>query len=190
MQQILTANQIRGRSIGAIFFICFGTGWFFLAITARQLITPITVTGIMLGMVLLLLLALNLFRLSQRWPRVPNDPAVGRAFTWINAIQWTAIAIVVFSFAKLHMDAYITSAIASIIGLHLFPLARIFRYPLHYATGTLLVLWAAASAMLLPAGQMQGATSLGIGVILWSSATVTLALAYQAAKRSGQLVAS
>ena len=81
------------------------------------------------------------------------------------------------------MDAYTTSAITTIVGLHLFPLARLFRYPLHYLTGGLLVVWAAASAALVPMAEMQGTTSLGTGVILWLSAAATLGLALQASRQ-------
>jgi len=65
----------------------------------------------------------------------------------------------------------------------LFPLARLFHYPLHYATGTVLVVWAVASAMLVPVDQMQGTAALGTGIILWLSAVVTLAIAVNAARQ-------
>ena len=105
----------------------------------------------------------------------PDDPAVGRAFGWINAIQWIAISVVAFSFAKLHLDAYVHARpLPPIVGLHMFPLARLFRYPLHYATGALLVTWAVVSVIAYPTENMQGAAALGTGVILWVSAAVEL----------------
>jgi len=179
-----TANKLKGRAIGAIFFACFGTGWIFLALTAKEIINPATVSGTVSGMVVLLLAAAYLIRRAQFWPRVARDPSMGRSFAWINAIQWTAVAIVAFTFAKLHIDAYTTSAITAIIGLHLFPLARLFRYPLHYLTGGLLVVWAAASAALVPVAEMQGTTALGTGLILWASATVTLGLSLRASRQT------
>jgi hypothetical protein len=183
MQNFPNANQLSGRAIGAIFFACFGTGWLFLALIAKQMIAFATVSAVMLGMVTLLLASAYLLRQARRWPRVPSDPAMGRAFGWINAIQWTAIAVVAFSFAKLHIDAYVISAITLIIGLHMFPLARLFHYPLHYATGAVLVAWAAASAILVPTDQMQGAGALGNGIILWLSAVVTLTKGLKAARQ-------
>jgi hypothetical protein len=137
----------------------------------------------MLGMSFLILAALYLLRQARRWPRVPNDPAMGRAFDWINAIQWTAVAVVAFSFAKLHVDAYVISAIPAIIGLHMFSRARLFHYPLHYATGAVLVARAVASATLAPTEQMQGTAALGTGIILWVSAVVTLAVALKAVRQ-------
>jgi hypothetical protein len=154
-----------------------------MALAAKQWIGFATVSGVMLGMSILFLTAFYLLRQSRRWPRVPDDPGRGRAFGWINAIQWTAVFIVAFSFAKLHIDAYVISAITAIIGLHMFPLARLFRYPLHYATGAVLVAWAAASAILAPVERMQGTAALGTGIILWLSAAVTLAVAVHAARQ-------
>ena len=49
-----------------------------------------------------------------------------------------------------HLQLFIVPAIATIVGLHLFPLARVFHYPLHYVTGALLVLWSAGVVLALP----------------------------------------
>jgi hypothetical protein len=105
---------------------------------------------------------------------------MARAFKWINIIQWAAVAVVAFAFARFGIDVYVVSAITAIVGLHMFPLARVFRYPMHYVTGTVLVSWAAASVLLFAKDEMQGSTALGTGLILWSSALVTLALAVRA----------
>jgi hypothetical protein len=183
MKDFPNANQLSGRAIGSMFFAGFGTGWLFLALAAKQLITFATVSGVLLGMLFLFLTAFYLLRQSKRWPRVPADPSMRRVFAWINAIQWIGVAVVAFSFAKLHIDAYVISAITAIIGMHMFPLARLYRYPLHYATGAVLVAWAAASAILVPAEQMQGTAALGTGIILWLSAVVTLAVAVNAARQ-------
>jgi len=190
MRSFPNANQLRGRAIGSIFFACFGVGWLFLALTARQQISPSTVSGAMLGLVVLLLGALTLIRAAKVFPRVPDDPAMGRAFGWINAIQWVAIAAVGFSFAKLHIDAYVMCAITGIIGLHMFPLARLFRYPMHYVTGGVLVAWAAASAIFVPVDTMQGTTALGTGFLLWLSAATTLVLAFRSIRQPAQQLAS
>jgi hypothetical protein len=178
-----TANQLSGRAIGAIFFAGFGALWLFLAVYARQQLGVATVCGIVLGLAVLLMAAIYLVRLAKRWPRVADDPAVGRAFAWINAIEWSAVAVVVFTCAKLHLDAYVMSAITAIVGLHMFPLAKLFWYRPHYVAGAVLVAWAVASAVFVPLEEMQGVAALGTGVILWLSATVTLALAIPAARQ-------
>jgi hypothetical protein len=183
MKTFPNANQLSGRAIGSIFFACFGTGWLFLALTAEERITPGTVTCVLLCMLILLLASLYLLNQSKRWPRVPNDPAIRRAFVWINGIQWTAVALVVIVLGRMHFGVYATSAIAAIIGMHLFPLARLFRYPLHYVTGALLVGWAVVSAIFVPPEHMQGLAALGTGIILWLSALVTLTIALNLARQ-------
>ena len=183
MKSLPNANQLKGRAIGSIFFACFGAGWLFLSLSAKHMLTFATVSGALLGALVLLLTAFYLIRQAKRWPHILADPAVGRAFAWINAIQWTVIVVAVITLGKLHLDAYVTSTITAIIGLHMFPLARLFRYRLHYASGALLVGWAVASAVFVRAEQMQGTTAMGTGAILWLSAVVTLVIALQAASQ-------
>jgi hypothetical protein len=65
----------------------------------------------------------------------------------------------------------------------MFPLARLFRYPLYHATGVLLVGWAAATAAFVPTAAMQGTAALGTGIILWLSAVLTLAIGLRAARQ-------
>jgi hypothetical protein len=186
MNNTLTANQLGGRAIGSIFFAAFGALWLLLSLYARELLTVASVSGVLFGALILLFAAFYLMRQAKRYPKTPDDPAMGRAFAWINAIQWTAVAVVAITFAKLHIDAYVISAIAAIVGLHMFPLARLFRYRMHYATGALLVAWAAASAVLVPTEQMQSVAAFGTGVVLWLSAAVTLAIALYAARQTAQ----
>ncbi len=184
MQKNLTANQISGRATGALFFAGFGALWIALALYALERLNTATVAGVLLGLAILIMAALSLLRAAKRWPRQPNDPAIGRAFAWINAAEWIAVAIVAVTLAKLHQDVYVMCAITAIVGLHLFPLARLFRYKLHYLSGSVLVVWALASALIIPAGELQGVSALGTGMILWLSAAATLALAIPAARQS------
>ena len=184
--KIQTANQLSGRAAGVIVCAGFGALWLFLSLYARQTLSFATVSGVVLGLLALVLAAVSLLREARRWPRVPDDPAVGRAFGWINAIQWIAVAIVAFTLYRLHLDAYIPSAITAIVGLHMFPLARIFRYPAHYRAGVIMLAWAAASVAFVPVDDLQGITALGTGLILWLSAALTLTMAFKAARQSIQ----
>jgi len=177
MVQELTANRIGGRAIGALFFTGFGAIWLLLGLYAKERLTTAPLSTVACGTVALAGGAFFLLRRAKALPRTPEDPAKGRAFKWINILQWAAIGVVAFAFARLGISVYVISAIAAIVGLHMFPLARVFRYPLHYATGTALVGWAAASILLLPTDELQGWTALGTGLILWLSALVTLGLA-------------
>ncbi|HEX4319417.1 MAG TPA: hypothetical protein VHZ52_00835 [Acidobacteriaceae bacterium] len=188
--KITTANQLTGRAIGSLFFAGFGALWLTLALYVKQILTADRVIAVAAGLATLLLAAFWLMRQARRFPKVAEDPACSRAFNRINGIQWIAIAAVAFSFAHLHIDAYAMSAITAIVGIHLFPLAKLFRYPLHNVTGAALVLWASASVLLVSTEHLQGATALGTGIILWLSAAVTLSLAAANLRRSSSAPAA
>jgi len=174
---MITANQLSGRAIGSIFFSGFGALWIALALYIKQTLSIDLAIGIGAALAALLLTAFWLMRRAKRFPKLPEDKAMGRAFNRINAIQWIAVAIVGFTFARLHIDVYVLSAITAIVGIHMFPLAKLFRYPLHNVTGAVLVAWASASVLFVSADHLQSATAIGTGIILWLSAAVTLALA-------------
>jgi hypothetical protein len=179
-----TANQLSGRAIGSVFFAGFGALWIALGLYAKQRFNLATASWVALDLIVLLSTAVWLLRQAKRFPRTPEDPARNRAFNRINAIQWVAVAITAFAFARLHIDAYVMSAITAIVGLHMFPLARLFRYRMHYLTGVALVAWAAASAVSVPAEHLQGTTAIGTGILLWLSAFVTLVIAVTVARRA------
>jgi hypothetical protein len=184
MTQAVTANRLTGRAIGALIFTGFGTLWLFLSLYAREQVSAISLAGLALIAAGLVLAAVYLLGQAKRLPRVPDDPRIMKMFHWINAIQWVVCFVLATILGRLHLDAYIVPLIACIVGLHLFPLARLFRYPMHYATGTAMVLWAAGAMIVVPADHVQGITALGAGVILLSSAAVTLALALETARRA------
>jgi hypothetical protein len=172
-----TANQLSGRATGSIFFSGFGALWIALALYIKQTLTVDLAIGIGAGLAALLLTSCWLLRQAKHFPKLPENKFVSREFNRINAMQWIAIAVVGFTFARLHIDVYVLSAITAIVGIHMFPLAKLFRYPLHNVTGAALVVWASVSVLFVPADHLQGVTAIGTGIILWLSAAVTLALA-------------
>lgn len=182
MSKKLTANELTGRAIGSIFFTLFGTIWMFLGLFASLRLSGVLITVCCGIPAALLYAAMTLFRTARRFPCAAEDPAMKRGFYRVNLVQWIAIVAAVLLCNFLHRAEFITSVITVIVGLHMFPLARIFRYPLHHVTGAALTLWGAAGAFVQPVEQMQSTTALGSGVILWVSAALTLLMAYRAAK--------
>lgn len=184
MTQEITANRLRGRAIGALIFTGFGSLWLFLSLYAREQLNVISLGGLALIAAGLVMAAFNLLARAKPLPRVTDDPRIMKAFHWVNAIQWVVCFVLATILGRLHLDTYIVSAIAAVVGLHLFPLAKLFRYPMHYATGTAMVLWTLAAIVVVPAEHVQGITALGAGAILWLSAAITLALALNTVRRT------
>lgn len=173
----VTANRIGGRATGALFFAGFGLLWLVLGLYAKQMLTVVNLACVLIGFAALGWGGAALLRKSRSLPRVADDPKIGRVFGIVNAVQWGAVGVVAFTFARFHLDAYVMGAITVIVGLHMFPLARLFHYPMHYGTGAVLVAWGAASCLIFSRDAMQGSTALGTGAILWASAAVGLVAA-------------
>ena len=187
MMKIENVNQLRGRAIGSMILAGFGGIWLGLAFYAKEMLNTATILYIVAGMLMLLAGSAKLMRAAGRRQREPRNPQLNRAFGWINALQWIAIFVVVQILIRLHLDAYTVSAIAGIVGLHFFPLARLFRNPVHYVTGAAMVAWAAGTALLAPLEQMQGDAAMGAGVILWVSAAVPLSISLIAVRRPSRV---
>jgi predicted tellurium resistance membrane protein TerC len=60
------------------------------------------------------------------------------------------------------------------VGLHLFPLAKLFARGLFYGAGAALVVWATAIASLLRTTQVPLVTAIGTGILLWITAAMLL----------------
>ena len=162
MKTYMTANELTGRAIGSLFFAIFGAIWIGLALYLKEILTAVNLTFVAMDFAVLLVMAIWLMRSSRRFPKVEEDPAIRRTFNRINTAQWIAVAIVAFSFSRLHIDAYVLCAITAIVGLHFFPIARLFRYAAHYVTGSVLLVWAAASADRAYAGPRLSAAATAI----------------------------
>ncbi len=187
MHHTLTANEIQGRATGAIFFAAFGTLWIALALYARESLRPASLAWLAMILIVLLVMARWVYRQAGRFPTLPGNPAQTRTFNRVNLIQWIAVALTAFTFSRLHIDAYVLSAITAIVGVHLFPLARLFRYRPHYFTGGLLCAWALVSALAFPLDRMQGLTAIGTGILLLASSYLTLDLAAAKLRRTHPL---
>jgi len=183
MKPFQNAHQISGRAIGSLFFAGFGAVWLLLAFYALERLNLATVFGIASITLGLSLAAVYLIRQSRRWPRVPDDPRIGKAFLIVNVIQYLAAGAAVVTLNALHHEAYLMCAITAIVGLHMFPLAWLFKYPPHYVTGAVLVLWAILSALVLPLEHMQSYSAMGTGLILWLSAAFTLTITVQGTRQ-------
>jgi hypothetical protein len=187
MTRFENANQLRGRATGSMILAGFGGIWLGLGFYAKEMLTAAMILYLAAGLLMLLAGSAKLMRAAGRLPRQPENSTQGRVFGWINALQWLAIFIVVQILTRLHLDVYTVSAIAGIVGLHFFPLAKLFRNHMHYVTGSAMVLWAAGTALWAPLGQIQGDAAMGAGVILWASAATTLAISLIAVRRPSRI---
>jgi hypothetical protein len=176
-------SALRGRATGVVFFAVFGALWLVFGLAARQWLSAMTAGAVAIGLGLLIADALILYRRVAALPASTVEPEeqrrIGRTFGRVNAVQWTAIIVIAVVLGRMHLDAYTPAAVTVVVGLHFFPLARIFRSPQHHLTGAVLVAWGVLCAVLVPREVLQSTTAFGTGAVLWASAGVTLARAFR-----------
>jgi len=184
MTETQSLKAISGRATGVLFFAGFGSLWLGTGLAAMHKFN--FVTGVLVGVVLGSLV-IPAVLLLKRIPETSTDGAesddkISKTFNRVNIIQWVGVAIAVILLNMFHKGEYIVPAIATIVGLHLFPLAKLFRYPAHYVTGALLVLWSAGTVILLAKERIASIGALGTAAILLGSATFTLMTVRKAAR--------
>lgn len=182
-----TAEAVAGRATGVLFFTGFGALWLCIGLGALGRLNLLNGIAVFIILAALAIPAIGLLRQARKLPgETPDaerDRRIGRTFGWVNTIQGIAIFAAVVFFIVFKQPAYIVPAIAIIVGLHLFPLARLFQYHAHYVTGALLVVYSAGTVLLLSKEQIPGFGALGTAIILLGSATYTLISAALAVRR-------
>ena len=184
-----SVEALRGRATGVLFLSGFGGLWFLLGLAASQRLSLPTACALAAGLVALVAGTVLLRRRSAALPPSTLDPEeqrrAGRTFGRVNAVQWAAIVLIAVVLGRLHLDAYTPAAVTVVVGLHFFPLARLFRSPQHHVTGAALVLWGAVCLLLVPRDVLQSTTAFGTGAVLWTAAAVTLARSFRQLREVG-----
>jgi hypothetical protein len=182
-----SAEVISGRATGVLFFAGFGSLWLYSGISAMHRLNPLTVAAILTIGAALAVPAVMLMKSSSKAAHVAgtgslDSPEIKRTFFRMNLMQYAAIFSAIVLFNALHKQEFLATVITFIVGSHLIPLARLFRYSAHYVTGGLLMAWAMIVAIAFPGNMMPTVGALGTAVILLGSAAYTLALAGRAVK--------
>jgi hypothetical protein len=93
------------------------------------------------------------------------------------AILTIEVAAIIFAgpiLGHFHREGLFPQWVDSVVGVHFFPLARLFKLPLYYVTG-LAILLAAGGSLLISAGSFRDAiTAGGTGLSLWISSFIIL----------------
>ncbi|HZC43521.1 MAG TPA: hypothetical protein VE195_05055 [Acidobacteriaceae bacterium] len=98
-------------------------------------------------------------------------------------MQWSAIFVAVFSLPHFKLGNWIVPAIVLIVGVHFFPLGRLFNAPAHYVTGAVMVAWAIVYPILFSAGKGDPIGAVGTGAILWMTAALGCWQAFRLLRR-------
>ena len=175
------ASELFGQTQGAMVLVGAGLGWMMSGLSALGGIPPALFSAVLAGAALLLLGAVAVRRSAHNVAETPWSPQRSRGFWLAFGAEAAAIVLIVSTALLLHRPQWIPPLVALAVGLHFLPLARLFRRPLYYVTGTALCAVCAATILFMPpqwgARHLQGwllSAGLGSGMVLWLSVLAML----------------
>jgi hypothetical protein len=172
------AGFLKGRMRGALICGFFGAAWMYEALYFGNIATPVWLAAITI--LTLTLVVWPVVRLRVYRPLAYS--AADRAFWasiakpyWINfAIEWALCFIAAIWLSHHQRYDLIPHFLGVIIGLHFLPLGKLFKLPLYYLTGIVMVVGVLAT-LAIPAGYARNIAACGIdGLALWTTAVVLL----------------
>ncbi|HUI84146.1 MAG TPA: hypothetical protein VL240_07980 [Candidatus Binatia bacterium] len=181
---------LTGIGIGALLLTFFGCVWLGLGLASLTMNPLWLAVALALLAVALLVPSFGIFRMGyeaahRAGPMTEEQKRVqrrmGRAFGIIFAAEGLLIFVAVNVLNNLHREQYVLTAIAAIVGLHFLPLARLYRFPLYYAVGVLMVLDGFAS-LALPAPGRNTTLALSVGAVLWLTCAALIRRGFRLAR--------
>lgn len=175
-----TARVRSGQATGAMFFAIFGGAW--CALWAQRTFEHAVpaLAAIAVASAVLFVLADRDVRRERAAlatePETPERRRARRTFHWVNAAQWVVILVVGNVLANLGLSRWVVPMAMFVIGLHFFPLARVFASRQHVVIGSALVAIAVAYPFLAPAGPADPLGALAAGLVLWLAAASRVVL--------------
>jgi hypothetical protein len=172
-----SASALRGRGVGTL--VCAGFAAFWAISSQPEWPTALVTPGfvaIALITAALIGAGIALIRYSRRLPRAVDTPSgpprrTGLHFTVIFAAEIIALNIAAYVLTEYHVQQYLIPAIATIVGLHFFPLAQLFRAPRYHLTASLMTLagigGAVAIACSLPSDPVIAIVDVACAIVLW-----------------------
>jgi hypothetical protein len=170
---------MRGRAVGAI--VCAGFGAYALYWWAEAMIRGerrpwfgaiAAVTAILVVWAIANLVAL------RHAPRVVLDKRQVRfyriGYGLIVAIEGAAILVGGPILGHFHRPDLYGQWVGAVVGLHFFPLGKLFKVPLYYGTGAAISLASFGSLLISPGDLSSAITSGGTGLALWITTVIVL----------------
>jgi hypothetical protein len=173
----MTAWETKSRAYAVTNLSIFGFLWFRLGIGPHLPGPARAITAVLAALLSAALIATG-------WRRARDSAGVAalahaevrRHFHLILSLQWIAIAVAVVALGATHHPHPIPAAVCAIVGLHFFPLARLFGTPAYHLTATALCVVAAATFVLAPHTPALWTALPGIGAatVLYATCAVVL----------------
>jgi hypothetical protein len=173
------AQAVIGAGRGALVEAMFGAGWLGWGLGEAKVFNGFT--GPLFGFMTLLLPACSIYVLRRGRMLRRKYPATGAStrttLRWYLLVVLTEIVAVLLAMSlanRLHRADLATDWCAMVVGLHFFPLAKIFRAAHFVVLGTLMTLWCALCWTLFRSNALVISVSLGTGILLWGGCVFAL----------------
>lgn len=182
MNERSTSRAIaRGLAVGALVLTFFGAIWALAALGNRPG-TPAWAYGVVALISLALVIgSIARFVSAAKIPSPPDDApevqhgrAIGIWFSVVFAAEFLLIAAAAIILARMGQPLLIPIIVCAIVGIHFFPLARLFQVPVYWVTGALLVLCALVSLLVPDETMRLFMVGLTAAAILWLTAAFIL----------------
>ncbi len=171
-------GQLKGSARGALICAFFGSAWMYWAVVFSGNPSPVWFSMVTPPAVALIAWAFLRVRTVRHLPSSLADLEHSRAFRkffWVDVgIEWGLIGVAVFALGRVGRGDLIPQALGLIIGLHFLPLVKIFRAPLYYWTGGIMVV-AALGSLLMHRGYIRNVFACAaVGLTLWVTSVAVL----------------
>ncbi len=171
--------RMRGRAVGAM--VCAGFGayalywWVQDAIQVGQI--PWFGAIAVVTAILVVWAIANLVALRHQ-PRIALDKSLIRfyriGYALIVATEGAAISVGGPILSHFHRPGLFGQWIGAVVGIHFFPLGKLFKIPLYYWTGAAISLAAFGSLLISASAVSSALCAGGTGIALWMTAVVIL----------------
>ncbi len=171
------ASVLRGQVQGAFVLIGAGLGWIMFALSTQG---PVPLAALLMVLAVPAVLVLKGVLLRRKTKDIPDQewsPEMSRVFRLACLFEVVAGLLIVIIAGVTHHTEWILPLLAVAVGLHFFPLARVFVRPIYYAAGALLCLDGVATLLFVPkyagvshVSEWPLIAGVGAGITLWSTA--------------------
>jgi len=171
--------RMRGRTVGAI--VCAGFGAYALYWLTEDAIQ--SNRGPWFGAIAAITAILVVWSIAnvialRHTPRIILDKRLARryriGYALIVAAEGAAISVGAPILGHFHRPELFGQWIGAIVGIHFFPLGKLFKIPLYYATGAAISLVAFGSLLISSSALSSALCAGGTGVALWITAVIIL----------------
>jgi len=157
MNRMITKNEVHGIAYGIFFMAFFGTLWAGIGIGGLQdWVSPWFISIVLLVGIILMICFATLFYGARNLSKPVSERDVrmrkrlGKWFGIISSMEGIFIGLASIICNALNHFEYFFPVMALIVGIHFFPLAKLFRVRIHYIAGGLLCLLSVITLLFIP----------------------------------------